>query len=114
MSSLIDTLNNISFIIYLYVGVVEEVASTVSNGLTIMVFSRAPLRATRTSLSVITLAVMNMLFLSYALISRAIAAAYRQFDFTFGNSILCAARYFIPNTTMSIIFFLLSWIAFDR
>jgi hypothetical protein len=114
MSSLSDVLNSISLNIFIYVGLVELVVGTVGNGLTIMVFSRAPLRSTRTVPCIITLAVMNIIFLNYILISRLIAALSGRFDYSFGNNIVCHVRYFIPYTTMSIVFFLLSWIAIDR
>jgi len=114
MSSLINTLNSISLNIYIYVGFFELVIGTVGNALTIIVFSQAPLRSTRTAPCIIAVAVVNMIFLNYALISRAIAATHGQFDYTFGSDILCAVRYFLPYTTMCIAFFLLSWIAIDR
>jgi multisubunit Na+/H+ antiporter MnhB subunit len=114
MSSLINTLNNISLNIYIYVGLVELVVGTVGNVLTIIVFSQAPLRSTRTMPCIIALAVVNIIFLNYALISRAIVAIYGRFDYTFGSNILCAVRYFIPYTSMCIAFLLLSWMAIDR
>jgi hypothetical protein len=114
MSSLINTLNNISLNIYIYVGLVELVVGTVGNGLTIIVFSQAPLRSTRAVPCIITLAVVNIIFLNYILISRAIAATNGRFDYTFGSNILCVARYFIPYTSVYIVFLLLSWMAIDR
>jgi hypothetical protein len=114
MSSLINTLNSISLNIYIYVGLVEVVVGTVGNGLTIIVFSQAPLRSTRTVPCIIAVAVVNIIFSNYVLISRAIVATYGGFDYTFGSNMLCAVRYFLPYTTMCIAFFLLSWIAIDR
>jgi multisubunit Na+/H+ antiporter MnhB subunit len=98
----------------MYVGLVELVVGTVGNGLTIIVFSQAPLRSTRTVPCIIVLAVVNIIFLNYILISRAIAATNGRFDYTFGSNILCAVRYFLPCTTMCMAFLLLSWMAIDR
>jgi multisubunit Na+/H+ antiporter MnhB subunit len=98
----------------MYVGFVELVVGTVGNVLTIIVFSQAPLRSTRTVPCIIAVAVVNMIFTNYVLISRGTAATYGRFDYTFGSNILCAVRYFLPYTTMCIAFFLLSWIAIDR
>jgi hypothetical protein len=114
MSSLINTLNSISLNIYIYVGLVELVVGTVGNGLTIIVFSQAPLRSTRTVPCIITLAVVNIIFLNYALISRTIAATRGRLDYMFGSNILCVARNFGSYTLLSIAFLLLSWIAIDR
>jgi hypothetical protein len=114
MSSLINTLNSISLNIYIYVGLVELVVGTVGNALTILVFSQAPLRSTRTVPCIIVLAIVNMIFLNYALISRAIAATHGRFDYMFGSNVLCVARYFGAYTLMSIAFLILSWIAIDR
>ncbi len=114
MSSLINTLNSISFNIYIYVGLVELVVGTVGSGLTIIVFSQAPLRSTRAAPCIITVAVVNVVFLNYVLISRGTAGIYGRFDYTFGSNILCPVRYFLPYTSVCTAFLLLSWIAIDR
>jgi hypothetical protein len=114
MSSLINTLNSISLNICIYVGLAEVVIGTVGSGLTIIVFSQAPLRSASTVPCIIALAVVNIIFLNYVLISKRIAATYGRSDYTFGSNILCSARYFIPYTSMSTAFLLLSWIAIDR
>ena len=95
-------------------GCVELVVGKIGNGLTIMVFSQAPLRSTRTVPCIIALAVVNIIFLNYTLVSRVIAGSHGVFDITFGRNILCATRYFIPYTSMTIVFLILSWISIDR
>jgi hypothetical protein len=114
MSSATDTVNNIFFNICIYVGSIEWVMGTVGNGLTIMVLRQAPLWSTRTATCLMVLAVMNIIYLNHALLTRAMAALYHQFDTTFGNDILCRFRYFVPYVSKTIILSLLSWIAFDR
>jgi multisubunit Na+/H+ antiporter MnhB subunit len=114
MSSSIDTFNNISLKIPIYVGFTELVVALVGNGLTIMIFREKPLRSTRTAPCMMILAIMNTIYLTHALLTRGIAALHNQFDATFGNDILCRFRSFMPYTFVTIIMSILSWIAFDR
>jgi hypothetical protein len=114
MSSLIDTLNNISLKIPIYVGFTELVVALVGNGLTIMIFRKNPLRSTRTAPCIMILAIMNIIYLTHGLLTRGIAALHNQFDATFGNDILCRFRSFMPYTCVTIIMSLLSLIACDR
>jgi len=114
MSSTIDTFNNITLKIIIYVGFTELVAAIVSNGLTIMIFRQDPLRSTRTAPCLMILAIMNMIYLSHSLLTRGIAALHNQFDATFGNDIACRFRSFMPYSCITIILSIFSWIAFDR
>ncbi len=114
MSSTVDTLNNISLKIPIYIGFTELVVASVGNGLTIIIFRKKPLRSTRTAPYIMILAITNIIYLTHALLTRGIAALHNQFDATFGNDILCRFRSFMPYTFVTIIMSLLSWIAFDR
>lgn len=114
MSSLIDTLNNISLNICIYVGLIEWVAGNVGNGITLILFSQRPLRLTRTAPYLMTLAILNVIYLNHILLTKGIAAANHSFDGTFGSEIVCYFRYFTPYTFITLIFSLLCWLAFDR
>jgi hypothetical protein len=113
MATLIDSLNDITLDIFMYAGLIEWVACIIGNGLTLLVFSRAPLYSTRTAPYLMALAAMNLVYLTHGLLTRGIAAANGLFDATFGNDIACRFRYFVPYISITMIFSLLSWMAFD-
>ena len=114
MSEFINTLNSVALSINVYAGLTQLGAGIVGNLLTIVVLSQAPLRSTRTSVPLMTLAVMNTIFLSTNLVPLVIAGIRHEFDTTFGIQIYCCFRFLIAYTTLMSIVFLLSWIAFDR
>jgi hypothetical protein len=114
MTSLIDTLNNITLRICIYVGFVEWVPGNVGNGITLILFSQDPLRANRTAPYLITLSILNIIYLNYILLTKGIAAVNHSFDGTFGNEIVCYCHYPIPFGFITLIFCLLCWLAFDR
>ena len=114
MSSLIDTLNNVSLNMSIYAGFIEWVAGNVGNGITIILFCGGPLRATRTAPFIMVLATLNIIYLNHSLLPKGISAVNRSFDGTFGNEILCIFRYFVPYSFITLIFSLLCWLAVDR
>ena len=114
MSSLIDTLNNVSLNMSIYAGFIEWVAGNAGNGITMILFCDGPLRATRTAPFIMVLATLNIIYLNHSLLPKGISAVNRSFDGTFGNEILCIFRYFVPYSFITLIFSLLCWLAFDR
>jgi hypothetical protein len=114
MSSIISTLDDINFYIYVYVGLTELVIGTIGNVLTVIVFGQAPLRTARTASTLIVLAILNTIYLDFAVILRVMAGIRRQNDTTFGSDVLCRFFYFLLNGSASAIVALLAWIAFDR
>ena len=93
MSSIISTLDDINFYVYVYVGLTELVIGTIGNALTVILFGQAPLRATRSALTIIVLAILNTIYLDFAITLRVMAGIRRQNDTTFGSDVLC--RFFL-------------------
>ena len=114
MSSIISTLDDINFYIYVCVGLTELVVGTIGNALTVIVFGQAPLRTARTASTLIVLAILNTIYLDLAVILRVMAGLRRQTDTTLGSDVLCHFFYFLLNGSASGIVALLAWIAFDR
>ena len=114
MSSVTDILDSLNFYIYVYAGLIELVVGTLGNALTIIVFSQAPLRSTRTAPTLIVLAIMNIIYLDFAVTLRVIAGTRRQSDATLGIELLCRIYYFVLNSSTSTVLGLLSWIAIDK
>ena len=114
MSSIISTLDDINFYMYVYIGLTELVIGTIGNALTVIVFSQAPLRTARTASTLIVLAILNTIYLNFAVILRVMAGIRRQNDTTFGSDVLCHFFYCVLNGSASAIVALLAWIAFDR
>ena len=93
----ITTLDDINFYVYAYIGLIELVAGTVGNILTVIV-----------------LAILNTIYLDFAVSLRVLAGLRRQNDTTFGSDVLCHFFYFVLNGSVSAIMTLLAWIALDR
>ena len=114
MSSIISTLDDINFYVYVYVGLTELVIGTIGNALTVILFGQAPLRATRTALTIIVLAILNTIYLDFAITLRVMAGIRRQNDTTFGSDVLCRFFLFILYGCATAIVGLLVCIAVDR
>ena len=114
MSSLINALNETASNVYFYAGLIELLTGIVGNMLTIVAFSQAPLRAGRTALCLVVLAVLNMAYLMYGLLPVILIGKWHQSDITFGSDVLCHFRFIVAYTLTTSIVSLLAWIAFDR
>ena len=60
------------------------------------------------------LVVLNIIYLNHTILTRRIAAKNRTFDATFGSDVMCRFHSFVPYTCITLLFALLSWLAFDR
>ena len=114
MSTVSATLDNINFYIYVYVGLIELAVGTIGNALTIIAFSQAPLRSTRTAPVLILIAILNTIYLDFAVTLRSIAGTRHQTDSTLGSEFLCRIFYFVLNSSMDAALGLLSLVAVDR
>ena len=114
MSTLAATIAELTLNIYIYAGITVVSVGTIGNLMTILIYSRSPLRSTRTAPYIILLAILGTLFLNGNIIPRTIISLWRQSDTAFGQDIVCRVRSLILWSSVTIFMLLSSWLAIDR